>query len=74
VTVLTVHVDLLEEGEGDAVGGRAELGDLLRSARLLSGELVAREAEDAEALVAIGLLQFLKAFVLGRSGHTLKPR
>ena len=40
--------------------------DLLRRARLLAHELVAGEADDREAAVAVGLLQALEAFVLGR--------
>ena len=44
----TVHLDLLEHRERDAVGRRAELGDLLGCARLLAQELVAREPENRE--------------------------
>src|ERR1039457_515255 len=61
---LAVHVDLLEEREGHAVIGRAELDDLLGTPGLLAGELVAREAEHAEALVPVGLLELFEAFVL----------
>ena len=64
VTALAVDVDLLEHRERDAVGARAERGDLLRRARLLTTELVAREAEHGEALVAVGALQALEPLVL----------
>ena len=66
VAVVAVHVDLLEQREGHAVGGRAELLDLLRRARLLAHELVAGEADHREATVAVGLLQTLEALVLRR--------
>src|SRR4051812_47252749 len=46
IAALAVDLDLLEHREGDAVGHRAERGDLLRAARLLAPELVAREPED----------------------------
>src|SRR5690242_15345375 len=42
---IAVDVDLLGEREGDAVRGRTELRDLLRAARLLAAELIARNAE-----------------------------
>src|SRR3546814_12893131 len=45
VLPLAVDLDLLGHREGDAVGGRAEGGDLLGRARLLAHELVARHAE-----------------------------
>lgn len=41
MAVVTVDVDLLEQWEGDAVGGRAERGDLFVGTRLLPHELVA---------------------------------
>ena len=49
-----VDIDLREHRERDAVLGRAELLDF-GGARLLAPELVAREAEHAEALVAYSL-------------------
>lgn len=42
----------------------AEALDLVVSAFLLTSELVAREAEDHQALLLVLLVQFLKAFVL----------
>ena len=65
MALLAVDIDLLGDGEGDAVGGRAEGGDLVRRPRLLAAELVARHAEDGEAAVAVLLLQVLEAGVLG---------
>jgi hypothetical protein len=69
VAVVAVHVDLLEEREAHAVGGRAELLDLLRRARLLAHELVAREADDREAPVAVGLLQRSRPSYCGVRPH-----
>ena len=66
VPVRAVDLDLLEHRERDAVGGRAELGDLLGAARLLPAELVAGEADDGEAAVSEPLLQPLQAVVLRR--------
>jgi hypothetical protein len=45
VPVLPVHIDLLEQRERHAVGGGAELLNLLGRARLLPHELVARKAD-----------------------------
>ena len=59
-----VDLDLLEHRERHAVARRAERGDLLGAARLLAAELVAREAEHAEAAVAVGLLELLEPGVL----------
>src|SRR5262245_55642354 len=42
--------DLLEHGERDVVRQLAKRRDLLRGARLLTAEVVARESEDVEAL------------------------
>jgi len=44
-----VDVDLGEQGEGHAVVGLTERADLGVAARLLVGELVAREGEDFQA-------------------------
>ena len=66
VAPVAVHLDLLGQRERDAVGGGAERGDLLGAARLLSAELVARHAEDREALVGVLLVHLLEALVLGR--------
>jgi hypothetical protein len=49
-----LDLDLLREREGDAVRGGAELSDLLRGARLLAAELVARYAKDGERGVGLG--------------------
>src|SRR4051794_38633468 len=66
VLLVAVHVDLLEDRERHAVGGAAELADLLRRARLLPHELVAGEAEHLEATRPVLLVQLLEALVLGR--------
>src|ERR1035441_1738437 len=60
-----VDLDLLEHRKGHPVGSRAELADLLRGARLLPAELVAGEADHAEALLAEALVQPLQSRVLG---------
>ena len=65
VAAVAVDLDLLEHRERDAVGGRAEGGDLLGGPGLLGAELIAGEAEDGESLVAVGLLQALEPLVLG---------
>src|SRR6201995_218866 len=59
-----VHLDLLEYREGDPVRGRAELGDLLRRARLLTAELVAREAHHRQPARGELLVQLLQGGVL----------
>src|SRR5690606_14238733 len=59
-----VDVDLGEHRERHPVVALAELRDLLLVAGLLVAELVAREAEDDQALLAIGVLQLLQALVL----------
>jgi len=64
VGVVAVHVDLGEHGERDAVVLLAEGRDLVLGARLLVAELVAREAEDGEALAGVLVVQLLQAFVL----------
>ena len=61
-----VHLDLLEHREGDAVGRRAELGDLVGRARLLAAELVAREADHGEPARGELLVQLLQRGVLRR--------
>src|SRR5262245_50500850 len=55
-----------EEREADAVVALAERLDLLRRSRLLATELVAREAEDLEALPRELLVQLLESAVLRR--------
>jgi hypothetical protein len=55
---LAVHRKLHAE-----VGG-AEAGDLGIAARLLAGEVVGREAEHHQALVAVLLVELLQPFVL----------
>src|SRR5215469_8420788 len=59
-----VDLDLLEHRETDPVCRRAELGDLLSAAGLLTAELVAREAHDGEPAVGVALVQRFQACVL----------
>lgn len=64
---VAVDVDLLHDGEGDAVVDLAELLDLLGGARLLGAELVAGEAQDFKVLavfLADRLVERLEAGVL----------
>src|SRR4029077_11182923 len=61
-----VDVDLLEQGEGDVVIGRAELLDLAGFARLLRAELVAGKAEHGKSARAEVAMQILKAAILRR--------
>lgn len=63
---VAVDVGLGHEGEGDAVVELAELRDLLVVLGLLPAELVAREAEDDEALLLVLVVQRLQALVLRR--------
>src|SRR5262249_25902934 len=59
-------LELGEHREGDTVVPLAEGLDLLRRARLLPSELVAREAEHGESLARKVLLEALEACVLRR--------
>src|SRR6266581_2542568 len=61
-----VDLDLLEHGEGDPVGRRAELGDLVGRAGLLPAELVAREADHRKPARGELLVQLLQGGVLRR--------
>jgi hypothetical protein len=54
----------VEEWEADFVFGRAEGFDLFIGAGFLGTEVVAREADDAEALVFELFVQSLQLFVL----------
>jgi hypothetical protein len=64
---------LREHRERDAVGELAELRNLLRRARLLVAEVVARESEDGEPFRRQLAIQFFESFVLRReaalAGH-----
>eukprot|EP00968_Pinguiococcus_pyrenoidosus_P020219 scaffold2324_cov266-Pinguiococcus_pyrenoidosus.AAC.10 len=53
---LSHHIDLGHHGESDASGGH-ELLDLLRSAWLLSAELVAGEQQELQAGVVVGVVK-----------------
>jgi hypothetical protein len=66
VAALAVHLDLREQREADAVARLAEGGDLVGASGLLGSELVAREAEDGEALVGVLLVELLQTGVLRR--------
>lgn len=61
--MFAVDVNLAEQREGDAVGGAAEGLNLFFTARLLAEELVAGEAQDAEALAGKLLLQVPLTFL-----------
>ena len=63
--VISIDLDLLHQGEGDAIVQPAELDDLFVGAGLLMAELVAGEAYDDEALVLVLLVEGLEAVVLG---------
>ncbi|QBZ58027.1 hypothetical protein PoMZ_02966 [Pyricularia oryzae] len=69
VGVVAVDVDLLHDGEGDAVVDLAKVLNVVVGAGLLAAELVAGEAEDGKVLgVLLGdlLVQGLEAGVLRR--------
>ena len=61
----SVDLGLCHQGEGDAIVEAAEIRNLLIGAGLLSGELVAGEADDDKSLVLVLLVEGLKAVVLG---------
>lgn len=65
VGIVTVDVDLLENGEGDTVVELAERRDLISRSGLLATKLVAREADDGESLILVLLVDLLEALVLG---------
>src|SRR5262245_42949634 len=64
VTTVAVHLDLLRDRELHVVTRRAERADLLGCAGLLRAELVARDADDGEALRSEALVQGLETRVL----------
>src|SRR6478752_5055105 len=66
VLVLTPDVGLDRQREGHPEIALAKLGNLGVAAGLLPGELVARDAEDLEALAAELVVQRLETSVLGR--------
>src|SRR5262249_26076829 len=61
---VAVDVELLRHRERDAIGGAAELGDLIGGARLLAAELVTRHAQNAEATGGETLVQLLQRRIL----------
>ena len=64
MATVAVHLELRSERERDPVGRVAELRDLVRGARLLLEELVARHAEHREPAVAVLAVQADEPFVL----------
>ena len=66
VRIRTVHVDLCEQGEGDAVVPGAELFDLRFAARLLVPELITGETEHDETPVPETVVERLQSHVLWR--------
>ena len=65
MTVGAVNINFIEQREGDAVFGGAELLDFLIGARLLAAKLVAGKTEHSEALVFILLMERFQPVVLG---------
>lgn len=64
IFVVAVHVNLLHDGEADAVIELAELRNLLGGAWLLACKLVAWEPEHLETLVVVLLVELLEVGVL----------
>ena len=64
--VFAIDVDIVHHLEGYTVDFGAKVGDVLRSARLLSTEAIAREAEDDKIVRTGVLVQFFQAFILPR--------
>ncbi len=65
VSIGTVYIDLLEERKSHAVVEVAEGCDVFRGAGFLRAELVAREAEDSQALRLELLVELLQASYCG---------
>ena len=61
---------LVEQLEVGAIGGGAELLNLLQAARLLGAEVVAGEAEYGKTLGAVAVLQGLQTGVLAGEATT----
>ena len=66
VTVLAIHIDLLEERERHAVGGGTERHNFLIGTGLLGTELIARETHHREAATGVVTLQCFESGVLRR--------
>ena len=66
MTVIAIHVNLLEHREANAVRGRAELLDLLGRTRLLTHELIAGKTHHAETSVGVLAVQRFESLVLRR--------
>ena len=64
MATFAVHFNLGEHREGDVVSQRAELGYFSVSARLLTQELVAREAQNFQTGVFLLFVQSFQRFVL----------
>src|SRR4051812_44710514 len=64
MTVALLGLHLLEHREGDLVLGRTKLADLLRAARLLLAEIVARKTEHGKAATLVPLVQRLEPRIL----------
>ena len=63
---IAVDFDPAEDREGGVVLRRGELEDLGIGARLLLGELIARERKDAETVGAVLFMKCTQTCVLGR--------
>jgi len=59
----TVHFDLGEHREADAVMDNTEVADLAFAAGLLSAELVAGKPEDRQALRVQRFVEFLQSVI-----------
>lgn len=60
--MVTVHVQLAQNGESHAVVDLAESLDLIVGTGILTAELVAREAEDEEVLGMLGFDGLVEGF------------
>ena len=67
-----IDVDLGVHRKPNAVVELAEFADLVRAARFLFAELIAREAENREPLWEIGLVELLQSLVLGRESASTR--
>ena len=53
-----IHMDLLHHRETHAVIDLAKIGNGIVAARILTAKLIARETQNSQALIFVGLVNF----------------
>ena len=66
MTRIAIDADFLEQRKLDTVVGGAKSSNIVRATRLLAGEIVAREAKNLQATLAIALKEAFQTRVLRR--------